>query len=552
MSSKGFQWTPHPVLKIPTREEAEALARQSSPKADYANRLVEFYAEREKRISLEKQDPYYYGFDLPAWPHARELMAQSDHFYIFGSNRSGKSEFMAKEVVRVLVENPGARVLCAHSSYSSSIIQQQALVYKYIPKRYKDMPKKRIADIAYSEKNGFSSAASMQTFILPDNRSQCFFANYGQSLNVLQGDAYDLIWCDELVPLAWVKDLVFRLGDRDGKLVCSFTPVSGYTSTVRDALKEVRVTKFAPAEMLPPDKPGIPGGPKGQMPTEGKIERGYATWFWVKDNPFTSYDRAKRETQGRTTADIKIRIYGWVDNISTSQFPRFCQVHIVDPDQIPEHGTIWMAADPAPRKNWFMLWAKVTPDGKIWVYREWPDFRTHGEWAIESDKVDGSPGPAQTSGCGGGVESYKSLILNLEKGEEVWERRIDPRAAQASVSAEKVGGVALIDLLNDGDKDNPGLGFVPAPGSRIEDGVATINDALDWNQDEELTGVNQPNLFISSDCKNLIWVLNNWTGADGEKGASKDPADALRYLITSDPYWIDPEEGPDVGETWGY
>lgn len=543
------KWTPHPYLRIPSKEEAEALARQSSSKQEYANKLIEFFAEREHRISLEKKDPYYYGFELPSWERARELLATSDHLYIFGGNRSGKSEFMAKEVIRTMMEIPKARILCCHSSAPSSIKQQQPYVWKYIPEEFKNLPRQKVNNISFSEKNGFGGR--VQTFILP-NGSQCFFANYNQDLEDMQGDAYDLVWCDELVPLKWVRDLVFRLGDRNGKLVCSFTPIQGFTSTIREALKEVRVTKYAPAELLPPNKPGIPGGPPGQMPSEGVTDRGYAIWFATRDNPFTDYNRMKRELSGRSTSDIKIRCHGWVDNASTSQFPRFCQVHIVEPDQIPDHGTIWHSVDPAARRNWFMIWAKVTPGDNIYVYKEWPDFQTHGEWAIESDNADGSPGPAQTSGCGGGAESYKNLIRRVEGDAEVWERRIDPRAAKAPTNADEVGGILLIDELNDGDADNPGMGFVPAPGGQIENGVALINDRLDWNQELPLSGVNQPKLFISSACKNLIWALYNWTGIDRDKGACKDPVDALRYLVTSDPYYIDPEESPDTGETWGY
>jgi len=86
-----------------------------------------------------------------------------------------------------------------------------------------------------------------------------------------------------------------------------------------------------------------------------------------------------------------------------------------------------MVCDPAGARNWFMIWAKVAPDGKIYVYREWPD-ESEGEWAIPSQDPDGKMGTAQRNGAGRSLSEYKDLINLLEKGENIWERYIDPRS----------------------------------------------------------------------------------------------------------------------------
>ena len=36
---------------------------------------------------------------------------------------------------------------------------------------------------------------------------------------------------------------------------------------------------------------------------------------------------------------------------------------------------------------------------------------------------------------------------------------------------------------------------------------------------------------LPKSCRNLAFSLANWTGKDGNKGASKDPIDTLRYGI---------------------
>jgi hypothetical protein len=90
----------------------------------------------------------------------------------------------------------------------------------------------------------------------------------------------------------------------------------------------------------------------------------------------------------------------------------------------------------------------------------------------------------------------------------------------------------LIELL---DSDPEPLFFEPAAGLRLEEGIAIINDALSYDTSQPLSAVNQPRLYVSESCQNLIYSLREWTGADGEKGASKDPIDCLRYLVVMDP-----------------
>jgi hypothetical protein len=45
---------------------------------------------------------------------------------------------------------------------------------------------------------------------------------------------------------------------------------------------------------------------------------------------------------------------------------------------------------------------------------------------------------------------------------------------------------------------------------------------------------NQPKLYISENCKNVIYALQTYTAADGKKGATKDFIDLLRYVCLSD------------------
>ena len=76
-----------------------------------------------------------------------------------------------------------------------------------------------------------------------------------------------------------------------------------------------------------------------------------------------------------------------------------------------------------------------------------------------------------------------------------------------------------------------GLWFDQASGAKIEEGVTLINDMLYYDQHRPMLDDNMPKMFVSDACKNLIYSLREWTGADKEHGASKDPIDCCRYVI---------------------
>jgi hypothetical protein len=134
------------------------------------------------------------------------------------------------------------------------------------------------------------------------------------------------------------------------------------------------------------------------------------------------------------------------------------------------------------------------------------------------------------------VNEYTELVWSLETHkdnvEEIAERYIDPRSAGSEVTT-KEGGVTLLDLI--AGASNP-LHFLPAAGVSVDERVLVINDLLCYDRDLPIEiGKNHPKLMIHESCQNLIYSMREWTGADGQKGASKDPIDALGYLTIMQP-----------------
>lgn len=334
-------------------------------------------------------------------------------------------------------------------------------------------------------------------------------------------------------------------------------------------------------------------------------------YFWSAGNPFGNYPEIKKLLEGKHSDVVKQDAYGYAEDTANRMFPLFGSWNIVARDRLPETGTNYMVCDPSGGRNIATIWARVTPGRRpdIFIYRDWPDARTYGEWAVPSDHpetFDGDMGPAQRP-LGLGVQEYKQTwreaerirpvfaegrLLErdphrrraaeralraagfLEKGgvwqgeeadlaafaretearEEIFLRLIDSRAGRNQVIAER-GGTCLIDQFAEtheaGGRVLPGLNFIPASGVGIDEGITAVNELLYWDRGKPLAALaNAPRLFVCEECLQVIWALSNYTGRDGEKGACKDFVDVVRYLALENPMHI-PEGGLKAKPPWG-
>lgn len=536
----------------PSEEERKMMIENVGPQ-----KVMEMFLMREQRINAEQTDPFRYGTELPAWKDADDLLEKFNELLILGGNRASKTEYAAKRVVKAFVgydslgdlpewlkeksEKRGINIWCLHTTNMTSISYQQNVIYKYLPSELKNLKKNKVTQLSWTQKNGFSDNTAVF------QKNQIWFLNYAQDIKVIEGGEVDLIWCDELVPQDWLDTLRYRLVTRNGKLLVTFTPILGYTQTVKEFIASSKFTGWKESELLPNNN--VVGVPKGNMPytAESLYGRHACIWFHSKLNPYNNWERMVQTLKNRSTHDIKIRAYGWAEQTAGSQFPLFGEVNIFreSVSSLVEQGTNYMVCDPAGARNWFMVWARVDSDGVIWVYREWPD-QSYGEWALPAEKADGRAGPAQKQGAGRGVEEYTHLIWSLEthsedkKREEIAERYIDPRSA-GTESVSKEGGITLLDLLL--EVENP-LHFVPAAAVTVDERVLIINDLLCYDREMPVErGKNHPKLMIHESCQNLIYSMREWTGQDGQKGACKDPIDALGYLVVMQPKHVG-------GEAW--
>jgi len=398
-------------------------------------------AKRNKMLELAESDPLLYGYKLDPWVDSRKMLRKYDEAVLLGGNRSSKSTNATDICVDTMVNGPvwlegearkarakNVNVAFLHSSSQSSIIQQQALVHGFLPPELRDLGKikgDKNTNIFYARKNGFSD----NVFILP-NGSMGIFFNYMQDVKVLEGYEFDLAWCDELVPKAFIEALRFRLATRSGKLLVTFTPVTGFTPVVKEFTAGSVIKESRPADpvlfpALVNDQGNLPtlvkGCPKGHMPyiAEGRNKTSAIMYFHSNMNMFSPYQEIVNKCAGRSSPEVKMRAYGYTSKLDGGAFPRFSSTHILTHKQwleikAREQGAHFCVCDPGGTKNWFIKWYYCTRDGDVILYREWPDLTSYGEWALPSDKVDYKAGPAQRLEAGRGIEAYKRLVLEME------------------------------------------------------------------------------------------------------------------------------------------
>lgn len=306
-----------------------------------------------------------------------------------------------------------------------------------------------------------------------------------------------------------------------------------------------------------------------RVPRVAKKRDGSAAiiWFHGRDNPYGKPSEviASAMEQRRDLDVTRTRVYGLAKKLKAARFPGFSRENnVVEDKDVPTLLARTMVCDPAPERNWCCLWMGVDVKGDVYVYREWPGgyeiptVGAPGPWAVissaKSGVNDGDRGEAQEK-FGFGMLRYKAEWARLEgwkdasewstyKGECPYEfpnetklqewtsangtheplrrRVLDSRAgSQSKISLGE--DRTLFEICADLD---PGTGMQPASGRRISSGAEIIERLL-----SPLPG--GAKLKVARSCVNVIFALQHYTGADGQKGACKDFIDCLRYGLES-------------------
>lgn len=435
----------HPLLPLPSEADLDRMIRKAGP--ERALKEWEDLCEMRRRIIRSAaDDPVRFAPRPVFWKAARRMLTNpaTKLLVILGGNRSSKSYFAAYTLMETALAvtaqevaiNEGVTFLVTSESEDSSKDTAQKIVWGLLPQALKKLNGKRdhTTFIHYSVKNGFTD----NVLVLPSG-VKIQFATYNQDPGEWEGRELGLKhrramawWADENMTLPWFMMFQRRGKYRPGFGLWSFTPVNGITATIKEAVGSGTVRVTRPAKLLPPDQILVPGLKVGRVPfiQDGVDPTTSVIYFHSDLTPFRSGGRRYADlvaelVAGKTKAYILAVFYGFTEDVAGRAWPKYSRTtHMVPRTRLPARGSNYLIIDPAGARSWFMVWIRVEPGNprRLWIYRDWPDKRRHGEWAVPTTRQlsadarrgrDGDAGPAQRN-PGWGVARYKRQILAEE------------------------------------------------------------------------------------------------------------------------------------------
>lgn len=531
----GYPWVP-----LPSDEEAANMTTEN---------IVKFMEIWNGINEGGKKSPIASGWTLPSWETIFDNYQKYNILIMLGGNASGKSFFGARSVLSLAAKIPEASIACFSPTAETSVADQQKLVWDALPDSLKNLPTKKGQNwnLSWSQKNGFTDNVCILP-PLPGYRSGSSirfysYSQYYQNDAFIEGKRWHYVWLDEACPLGLLNTIrLGRIGAFHGRIFWSYTIVDQWNDAMDKVMGKVRTLKkrFCDHPKIMHDLP--------VLQESLSMDSTLVTYAWSKDNPFCDYSEFLKLNSAESKEVILMRGFGVPTRLTTSAFPNFDKdVNVIKHEElpwlkapkknargqdIPYRVTRYFSVDPGGSKSWFMLWGAVDASGTWWIYREYPDI-SYGEWALPGDKA----GPAQ-KGTGLSEERYAEIIKQAEDGEEIMERYIDPR-----MGANERGGKTIMGELEEAGIITLAATVASSEANKteIQSGIQLINSLLHWDSTKEKSFTNAPKLYISDRCENLIYCLQEFTGALGGEEATKDGFDALRYMLKSNIGFVDPD-----------
>ena len=404
--------------------------------------------------------------------------------WVFGGNRSGKTECGAVECVymaRGIHPYRENRKDTVGWVVSLSMQVQRDVAQKKIL-RY--LRRDWIEEIVMLSGRKDSPENGVIDFIRVKNvfggTSVIGFKSCDQGREKFQGTSLDYVWFDEEPPKDIYTECRMRVLDKQGDIFGTMTPLKGLTFAYTD----IFLNKYGDEEIW------------------------YEFMEW-SDNPYLSSSEIDRLEKGLDEAELQSRRYGKFAAKEGLVYPEFDErIHVIEPFAVPKEWQDMIAIDPGLNNPLSAHWYAVDYDDNVYVIYE------HFEAGKD---IDYHAAEIQTiSEKIGWKRDEKGRIRAL----------IDSAAKQRTLSGVKNVCELFYErniLVNpDVEKD-------------LFSGIARVKSYL--NQKNGL-----PNLYIFSNCRNLIRELKGyfWGSGDTPKKTDDHCLDELRYYLMSKPKKLPP------------
>ncbi len=445
-------------------------------------RVVERIIDIEREIERRKAWDNLSSYNTGELVHQKQLLfhkCPKKNRWVFGGNRSGKTECGAVESVYMAMGNHPYRENRQNVfGWVVSLSQQvqrdvaQAKILHYLNRSWivditmlsgkKDSPEYGVID-QIKIKNVFGGISTIG------------FKSCDQGREKFQGSSLDFVWFDEEPPKDIYDECRMRVLDKKGDIFGTMTPLKGLT--------------FIYDEIY--------------LNTKANEQVWYEFMEWA-DNPYLDKDEVKAMTDSLSDDLLDSRRYGRFKSSEGLVYPEFDEnIHVIEPISLPPEWQDNISIDPGLNNPLSAHWYSVDYDGNVYVVAE--HFESGKDINYHAQKIK---------------EISASLKWKKDGGGKIG-ALIDSAANQKTLSSLK----SVTELFYE-----QGISVNPNVNKDLFSGIQRVKQYL-----KVVDG--KPKIYIFKNCVNLIRELKSYRWGEGERPRKTDDhaLDELRYYLTSKP-----------------
>ena len=435
----------------------------------------------ENELKNRKDLPIY-KYNKGKLVHEKQLLfhkCKKRNRWVFGGNRSGKTECGAVEVVYLACGiHPYKKnkvtegwVVSLSRQVQRDVAQRKILDY---------LPPENIEKIVMLSGGQGNAESGVIDFILVKSEvggiSKIGFKTCDQGRDKFQGTSLDYVWFDEEPPYEIYQECRMRILDRCGEIFGTMTPLKGLTWVYNQIY----------------------------LNENNDNEVWYEQMEWA-DNPYLSKDEIVNMTKSMSAEEVEARRYGKFTFTSGLVYTEFDEnLHVIEPFDVPKEWYDNISIDPGLHNPLSAHFYAVDFDGNIYVLAE--------HYEKEKDV------------------SYHAKCIKDIADRLGWKRNnagkltalIDPAASQRTLSSEKT----VVELFYEN-----GIIVNTKVNKDMFSGIQVVKSYL-------RTADGRTRLFIFKNCVNLIREIKSYFWGDGDNPIKKDDhaLDELRYYLMTKPH----------------
>lgn len=437
-------------------------------------KLLEVNKEKERRKALP-----LFNYNKGRKIHKKQMKFHKSpkrNRWVFGGNRTGKSECGAVEVVWMALglhpyrENRPSTigwVVSLTSKVQKDVAQRKILHY---------LDKRHIKEIVMQSGSSLSPENGVIDRIIVKNalggEGVIAFKSVEEGRERFQGASLDYVWFDEEPPYDIYLECVMRVLDKKGDIFGTMTPLKGL-SFVYDEI------------YLNPKKD----------------KEVFTIFFEWADNPHLKKRELDRLQSLLSPEELEARKYGrFTGERKGLVYPEFTEYNnVIEPFPIPLDWQVSLSIDPGLNNPTSCHWYAIDGDDNVYVVAE----------HYESGKV----------------VSYHASKIKEISDRIGWHRESDGSIYALIDTASTQRTLASIRSVAELFRD-AGINVNPKVNKNVFDGITKIKELLSG-------GKCKSKLYIFSTCENLIREFKTYMWASGDVPRKKDDhaLDELRYFV---------------------